>query len=77
MTVRAEIHDVPTPNPPREVTLTMPYDVAVTLYELIGWHVSGSGKIRKHTTAIWEALTNAGFDSDKATRFTGTVAVER
>ena len=58
MTVRAEIR--PTPEPPREVVLTMPYDVAVTLYAVVG-QVSGNRATtyRSDTSEVYDALASA------------------
>lgn len=62
MTVRAEIR--PIPQPPREVVLTMPYDVAVTLMSLAG-HVSGDthGTYREDCNIVFDALRRAGVEN--------------
>lgn len=57
MTVRAEIR--PLPEPPREVVLTMPLEVAKTLRVLVG-SVAGATDARHHLDQIRDALAEAG-----------------
>lgn len=76
MTVTATIH-TPPPDPVpdrRVVTLTMPYDVAVTLRSLLGRCVYGeAGKTyRGHVDHVYGALAEAIPNIPRA-RFTGCV----
>jgi len=63
VTVTATIHTPPPePQPDRRVvTLTMPYDVAVTLRAMLGSHVIGEfdGTYREHTRHLYSALAEA------------------
>ena len=59
-----------------EVTLTMSHDVAQVLRNLIGLHVTGVGEVRRATSAIYDALTVAGFNSEPGD-FSGFARAER
>lgn len=76
MTVTATIH-TPPPEPQsdrRVVTLTMPYDVAVTLRALLGGHVTGhlASSYMAHTNQVWAALVPV-VEAGIPARFSDTV----
>ena len=75
MAVTATIH---TPPPPpaldtRVVTLSMPYDVAVSLERVLAF-VSGDPDTtyRRHTADIKQALASLGVQGNVGTRFSGS-----
>lgn len=78
MTVTATIHTPPPePQPDRRVvTLTMPYDVAVTLLSMTHY-VSGSPSesYRMHMDRLQTALYNANVD-DEYERFEGDIEAQ-
>lgn len=71
----------PKPEPDtRRVVLEMPYDVAVTLRDLVGGYIGEDtrGTYREHTDMLWHALDSAGVELCSGQRFeAGRFAVLR
>lgn len=46
-----------TPPPlPVSVTLSLSGEEALFLRQLLGWRISGTGRLKEHSTSIWSAL---------------------